>query len=55
MALGNFYAIMEGIIGAPQNDVESTILYFMSALLGISIILIVFKMFDIASGLIKPK
>ena len=55
MALGNFYEIMEAIIGTPTNDVQSTILYLMSAFLGMAIILFVFKLFEIASTVIRPR
>ena len=55
MALGNFYEIMEGIIGVPTNDVQSTILYLLSAFLGMCIILMVFSLFGLAGRLLTPK
>lgn len=53
--LSNFYDIMVAIIGVPTNDTEHTLIYFVSVLLGVSIILFVYKLFSIASGLLKTR
>jgi len=55
MTLGNFYEIMEGIVGVAQNDYERFILYTLSALLGMFIILFVFQLFMLVTNLFKPK
>lgn len=51
MALGNFYEIMEGIIGAAQTDYERAIIYTISAFFGIFIILFVFQLFIMIGNL----
>lgn len=55
MPLSDFIGIMQSIIGTPQNDVESTILYFISALLAVSIVMLVYNLFAIVGGLFKPR
>lgn len=55
MSLGDFVGIMGAIIGTPTNDIESTILYFISALLGASIIYLVLFLFGIAGQLLVPR
>lgn len=51
----NFETIMIDIIGMPSNDVESTIIYVISALLGTSLILMVFYLFNLAGQLLRPR
>jgi hypothetical protein len=51
----DFETIMINIIGAPTNDVESTIIYVISSLLGTALILLVFSLFGIAGKLLTPK
>ena len=55
MALGNFYEIMEAIIGTPVNDIQTTILYLLSAFLGMCIIIMVFGLFGLAGKLLTPR
>lgn len=54
MPLGNFYEIMIAIVGAPQNDVQATLIYLVSIILGAGTIMFVYRMFDIVAGFIKP-
>lgn len=51
----DFETIVIEIIGTPTNDVESTIVYVISALLGTALILLVFSLFGIAGKLLTPK
>jgi len=51
----DFQAIMINIIGTPTNDVEYTIVYVISALLGTSLIIMVFYLFSLVGGLIRPR
>lgn len=51
----DFETIMVDIIGAPTNDVESTIIYVISALLGTSLIIMVFYLFSLAGRILTPK
>lgn len=51
----DFYTIMVNIIGAPSTDFESAILYILSAVLGLSLILFVFKLFSIVPNMFKPR
>ena len=51
----DFKIIMIEIIGAPSSDFESAILYILSAVLGLSLILMVFKLFSIAGTFFKPR
>ena len=53
MALGNFYEIMEGIIGVAQTDYERTLIFTISAFFGIFIILFVFQLFMMIANLAK--
>lgn len=55
MALGNFYDIMIAIIGTPANDIQATILYFISAVLASSLIFMVFYLFGLAGKLLTPR
>ena len=55
MALGNFYEIMEAIVGSPINDYQAFILYTVSAILGLSIILFVFYLFYLVAGLFRVR
>lgn len=51
----DFYTIMVSIVGVPDSQFESAILYILSATLGLSLILFVFRLFDIATSILKPK
>jgi hypothetical protein len=51
----DFETIMINIIGTPTNDVESTIIFVISALLGTTLIMMVFSLFGIAGKLLTPK
>lgn len=55
MPLGDFYAIMEAIIGTPTNDIQATILYFLSAVLAMSLIFMVFYLFGLAGKMLTPR
>ena len=51
----DFETIVINIIGTPTNDVEFTIVYVISALLGTALILTVFSLFGMAGKLLTPK
>jgi uncharacterized phage infection (PIP) family protein YhgE len=51
----DFETIMIMIVGVPTNDVESTIIYVISSLLGTALILLVFSLFGIAGKLLTPR
>lgn len=51
----DFKTIMINIIGAPNSDFESAIIYILSAVLGLSLILMVFKLFSISTAFFKPR
>lgn len=55
MALGNFYEIMEGIIGVAQNDYERALIFTISTFFGIFIILFVFQLFIMIANLANIK
>ena len=55
MALGNFYEIMEGIVGSPVNDVQSFALYFLSSVLGMFIIFFVFELFRMVGNISQKR
>lgn len=55
MSLGNFYEIMESIIGPAQNDIQVTILYFISAILGMMFIFMVFHLFALAGRFLSAR
>jgi len=55
MALGNFYDIMVGIVGVPVNDIESTILYFIAAIVGTSFIFLGMYLFLMSASLFLPR
>ena len=51
----DFYTIMVSIVGAPSTDFECAILYLLSACLGLSLILFVYKLFSIVPNMFTPK
>lgn len=51
----DFETIIIEIIGTPTNDVEFTIIYIIAALLGTTLIMMVFSLFGIAGKLLTPK
>lgn len=55
MALGDFYGILEAIVGTPANDAQIFVLYTLSSVLGMFIIFFVFELFRTVSNMSKSR